>query len=327
MAADVRETARELALGLLMQQWQPRHLSPSQAESIDVLTHLCLQEAITLREEGQPLLSLELLQAAEARGLQDPWLLDNQARALVNLERRQSAWLLWQRLIEHGEQEIAQTAQTMAALQEESLLNALRAICQRDHWQSRHLEGSEHQSLMEKILLEIIDSREHGHPHLSLDLASEALAQGWESPWLLDNKARALVNLDRKAEAVAIWQDLRDHRDPEVSASAAAMLDLYQGRVEQQQLLERCATLERKGDPEQAEALLIEALIRSPDAEPLREKLGKLLTTRDDAHEHDDPTLKRNAVQLAIHARILDALEARLIRSRQHDTAAIAPNP
>jgi hypothetical protein len=327
MAADVRETARELALGLLMQQWQPRHLSPSQAESIDVLTHLCLQEAITLREEGQPLLSLELLQAAEARGLQDPWLLDNQARALVNLKQRQSAWLLWQRLIEHGEQEIAQTAQTMAALQEQSLLNALQAICHGDNWETRHLHRSEETSLMEKVLLEIIDAREHGFPTLSLDLASETLEQGWRNPWLLDNKARALVNLDRKVEALAIWQSLLDQNDPDVSASAAEMIALYQAGVEHQQLLELCATLVNNGNPEQAQAQLIEALIRSPDAEPLREKLGELLAPEEHTQEHDDPTLKRNALQLAIHTRILDALEARFIQSRQHDTAAVAPNP
>ena len=50
-----------------------------------------LEEAIRLRESGKPEQSLDLLDRAEAQGLQSPWLEDNRARALLALDRVEKA--------------------------------------------------------------------------------------------------------------------------------------------------------------------------------------------------------------------------------------------
>jgi hypothetical protein len=324
MTTDVQGMARELALGLLMQQWQPRHLSPSHTDSAERLVEHCLEEAIALREAGQSGLSLELLQAAERMGVQTPWLLDNQARALVNLDERQAAWGLWQRLIHHSEAEVAETAQAMVALQEQTLLNALQSICSRDGWQPRHLSAATEAALLESVLHEIIAAREADYPQLSLDLVAETLAQGWRNPWLLDNQARALVNLNRSAEAVSIWQGLRGHADAALASAAAEMLDLYQGPVEYQQLQERCSQLVLEGDPGQAQRLLVDALLQNPDAEPLRQLLAQVLQPSGEGPE--DQILRRQQAQLTIHERILDELEQRL-REPQERPSSLSREP
>ena len=57
--------------------------------------HEVLEEAIRLRDEGRPDLSLALLDQAEAEGHRDGWLTDNRARALVQLQRHEEAKRLW----------------------------------------------------------------------------------------------------------------------------------------------------------------------------------------------------------------------------------------
>ena len=54
-----------------------------------------LEEAIRLREDGRPELSLALLDQAEAEGLSDGWLTDNRASAPVQLRRHAEAKRLW----------------------------------------------------------------------------------------------------------------------------------------------------------------------------------------------------------------------------------------
>jgi hypothetical protein len=106
MATDAQTIARELALALLSQHWKPMHLSPSRAQNDDLLVQHCLKEAIALREADQAGLSLELLVTGQRMGMQSPWLLDNQARALVDLGRRQAAWEVWQHLSDRRTQRL-----------------------------------------------------------------------------------------------------------------------------------------------------------------------------------------------------------------------------
>ena len=211
MANSAQGIARDLALGLLEQQWQPQHLSPSRADHPEALLELCLHESIALRENGRPQLSLELLTAVQQAGLQNPWLLDNQARALVALGERQAAAALWQRLTQHSDAAVAKTARDMAALQEDSLRNALGSVCARVGWVPRHLNTNDGSPLIERVLQEIITARELNAAQLSHDLAATTLEQGWRDPWLHDNQARALVHLQREPEALAIWQELQNH--------------------------------------------------------------------------------------------------------------------
>jgi hypothetical protein len=316
MSSTAQSIARELALGLLTQQWQPRQLSPSRINGADELLQACLGEAIALREAGQAQLSLELLQAAEQAGLNSPWLLDNQARALVELEQRQAAYELWSRLLEHSDRTAAELAQSMVELQETNLLNTLGSMCAHEGWVPRHLNDPQEGSLIERVLKEIITSRECDAAQLSLDLAQATLEQGWNHLWLLDNQARALVHLQREAEALAIWENLQNHGDSNLAAAATEMVQLYAARVTERDLERRCQQLIAQGDRQQAERLLLQALSKAPSAPGLRELLARLLriSDKDDLISQE---LGQREADLAVHERLLDALEEQLSGQRR----------
>lgn len=74
----------------------------------DLLTRV-LEELIRTREQNRPLLSLELAEETQRLGWRSPWLLDNQARALVALGRHAEAVTIWQ-TVAAGEDQIAATA-------------------------------------------------------------------------------------------------------------------------------------------------------------------------------------------------------------------------
>jgi len=106
LQAFLRSSCR--ALGV-----EPRHLDdPSAAE--DPLTAL-LQEAIALREEQRPELSLQVLEMACTAGLGSDWIDDNRARALLALDRTEEAEALLRRLCESSTAEIADSAQSLLA--------------------------------------------------------------------------------------------------------------------------------------------------------------------------------------------------------------------
>jgi tetratricopeptide (TPR) repeat protein len=317
MATHAQTIARELALALLSQRWEPRHLSPSKAQNDDLLLQHCLEEAIALREANQAGLSLELLVSAERMGLQSPWILDNQARALVNLGRRQAAWELWLRLSEHSDSGVADSARAMAAIQETTLLNALGSLCAREGWVPRHMNTPGEGGILERVLQEIIATRESNAAQLSLDLAVETLSQGWQDPWLLDNQARALVHLHREMEALTIWRDLKRLGDLPVAQTAAEMVELYEQRVARLQLQSQCEQLMREGQPDNARHLLLTALVQDPEARDLRLLLSKLL--RPEPHDLLSQELEQHEAALAVHEGLLDALECRFKqRQPQH---------
>jgi tetratricopeptide (TPR) repeat protein len=315
MASSAKGIARELALGLLTQHWQPQHLIPSQADSPEQLLQQCLEESIVLREEGQAALSLQLLQAAQQAGLDSPWLLDNQARALVALGQRQDARDLWLRLLQHSDAEIAQTAEAMAGMQESSLLNALGSVCAREGWVPRHLNAPSDGSLMERVLQEVIVAREANAAQLSLDLAVATMEQGWSDPWLHDNQARALVHLQREGEALVIWQGLQTHADEALAHTAREMCDLYAERVAQRNLKQRCEQLLQQGNREQAQEFLLQALAKMPQAEELRQQLANLLSKP--GSDLLSQELQQREAELAVHELLLNTLEEQLSRQQR----------
>ena len=78
------------------------------------------------------------------------------------------------------------------------------------------------------LLEEAIASRESGAAAFSLALVEWALEAGFTSPWLQDNRARALVNLQRLQEACDLWQELSEpHHTAELQEAAREMLNHY----------------------------------------------------------------------------------------------------
>lgn len=276
-----------------------------------------LKEVIRLREEGQLEASLELIDAALTAGETDPWWLDNKARVLVELNNHVEALLLWEQLsaAAHGDVWLGQVAQEMAALQGQTLLAPLLSLCEQNGWQPQYL-GTDDQPLLRQLLQELSASRELGEPELSLALVSKARELGFESPWINDNEARALVNLQREAEAVALWRNLQLSNDATLATMAAEMLVKYGPKVERRERLQQAEQLLEQGDAAAAEALLLTALLQDPDHHGYRQLLQRALAAQLGVADGGPlgPEIRERELRLEGHARLLALVERRLGR-------------
>ena len=306
--------ARELVLWLLEQGHQPIRLRPS---SDDPLRD-ALEEAIALRELGNPQLSLATLQRMPELGLQSPWIQDNAARAWVNLGELPRAVAIWQELLNHEDRALADLAADTLPQVLRPLLAALHGCCERQHWAVRHLPplaGPPAANLLLAILQEAIDSREAQRAALSLELIEIAQAHGWSSPWLQDNQARGLIHLGRHSEACALWASLQHNADAAVAEEALRMLGNYQPERIRHPLQDRLDALEAEGRREEVHTLLLEALSRNPDDALLWPLLEQRLSPRgDSASELLQTELEPVNRRLAAQECLLNHLEAQLQR-------------
>ena len=64
------------------------------------------------------------------------------------------------------------------------------------------------------LIRQVIALRQSGDVQGSLDLIDRSFAEGVSSNYLLDNRARALSQLNREEEAIQIWESLFESSDP-----------------------------------------------------------------------------------------------------------------
>ena len=254
--------------------------------------HEVLEEAIRLREDGQPELSLALLDQAEAEGHRDGWLTDNRARALVQLQRHAEAKQLWTTLRSSEDLNLRTAAQqNLQALALEAGMNRfhieVQALARELSWDLERirpelLHASEFEfALLEEALL----ARERGAPATTLALMDWAIASGFQSPWLEDNRARALVAMDRVVEACGIWRALAESAAlEEVRTAAAQMLktlkreeQIQAAQLKEQALLEQGQGLATNQGPQAAIAHLAHGLLLFPDSPRIESDLIDLL--------------------------------------------------
>lgn len=202
------------------------------------------------RTSADPELSLRLIGTAREMGMRSPWLGDNEARALVDLGRRKEAVVIWEELTCHEDKAVAEMAKEMLLLQmsneqHESLLyqrhqlEGLLALCRNSEWAPSHLRPLvESETLLRReevekgLLEEVIATRTVGQVALSLQLIVTARQIGMDSPWLRDNEARALVNLGRRGEALAIWEELEGADDETLAAMARGLAERQRTMIE-----------------------------------------------------------------------------------------------
>ncbi len=251
-----------------------------------------LEEAIRLREEGRPELSLALLDQAEAEGHTDGWLTDNRARALVQLQRHEEAKGLWTDLA-NCEDLTLQTAalQNLQALALEASVSGfhteVQALARDLSWELERIRPALiHASEFEFALLEEgLLARERGAPATTLALMEWAIAAGFQSPWLEDNRARALVAMGRVVEACGIWRVLAETAAlEEVRTAAAQMLKTLQreeqkqaAQLKEQALLEQGQDLASTQGSQAAIAHLAQGLLLFPDSSRIESDLIDLL--------------------------------------------------
>ena len=265
-------------------------LESAEATALADLERPVLEASIRLRDQGAAALSLRLLEAAREAGLCSAWIDDNRARALVQLNRRAEAQVIWEALAQGDDEGVRAMATEMAELQRTQLVKELsaqlRQLLQNEGRVVQHLPETAPAQLMElelPLLKEAIGLREANDVALSLQLLEAAVAAGLRSGWIDDNRARALVNLERYSEAVELWQALLTSDTPALQEAAAAMLELNEARgLEQGVLLEVDRLLEQADSSEQGSAAALEfltdALLQNPDRDALQEKLQSVAT-------------------------------------------------
>ena len=251
-----------------------------------------LEEAIRLRESGHAERSLALLERAESDGLDDGWLRDNRARALVELQRHQEAALIWAELEKAEDPTLRNVAkenlQTLALEVEIGRLHhEVQAVAKQFSWNLVRL-GPEltRVSAFEYALLEEAKlAREKGSAAVSLALMDWALSAGFQSPWLEDNRARALVALDRVVEACDLWRNIRASTALAEAREAAEEMLHSLRRAEQKQrnakhemvLVEQAQSLKIEQGPASAIEHLARGLLMYPDSAPCEQALLRLL--------------------------------------------------
>lgn len=318
MATAAGLSSREVVLWLLQRGHQPSSTLKPSAVGPEELLSACLEEVIALREQGHPEQSLALVDWLEAQGLRSLWLVDNRARALSALGRNAEARPLWSRLLADSDTAASTTArQTLRDLSRQ-LLDGLLLHCSFHSWTPQHLptDGVDPEAdLLHLALQEAITSRDANRAGLSLALMEEAINQGWSSPWVLDNRARALVNLGRRDEALAIWQELVNHEDRGAAALANEALKRLEAEAHREQVAREAQALLDQGHQGEAQTLLLEALIQAPDAETLQHLLETCVASaRDQAGDLLSQQLAAVEQSLLAQELLLRHFEERLER-------------
>ena len=102
------------------------------------------------------------------------------------------------------------------------------------------------------VLREVIALRQAGDVQASLALVDRSLAEGMSSNYLLDNRARALAQLNRENEAIQIWEFLSECGDLELQEKSKRLVFQQKCRY----VLNRVVYFSRLGDTHEALAIL-----------------------------------------------------------------------
>jgi hypothetical protein len=304
--------------------WAPRFLA-AELPSLQAVQDALLEEAIAIRENGLPDLSLALLDTALELGFSSPWLQDNRARAFVALGRRGSALALWQELASGGDAAMSAIAEPLAAEQERLLLAELPQQLSRhaaEHgisleWVWRGADTPA--ALEDAILKDAIAARERGQAAASLALLEAAVDAGLPNGWLQDNRARALVHLERIVDAVAVWRDLQARDDAVLAQETAEMLSLYGRQADRQATMDRADELLSANRVEEAIRVLSDAILADPEWDGWRHGLKRAVALQQSDGQAGDSLLQRELHDPQLALKAFDAF-LRAVEQRQ-------PNP
>ena len=95
----------------------------------------------------------------------------------------------------------------------ENLIPKLKGTLAKNGWQMHYLSENMQQPIQKLenlILKETIEMRKQKHNKLSLEILDLTVKAGLKTDRIEDNRARALVNLERYCEAVSIWNTLKN---------------------------------------------------------------------------------------------------------------------
>jgi len=235
----------------------PKYLT-NEVKSPAELELNALKEIIRLREEGKPRDSLALIHECFDLGMDNPWLYDNQARALLLMGQFEEARIIWKKLARHDDQEVASIAQkALTVLDKSKSEKSLQesALSEKNKQDTPNSSKTRHQLLLElintnpeltktikiiipdfteKILNEkngciellslAIDLRNKGWVLYSLRFLDYLEKAGFSSDWIEDNRARALIMIGKVSQARAKWKQLLETGESKAAEQSALML-------------------------------------------------------------------------------------------------------
>ncbi|NDG76086.1 MAG: hypothetical protein EBX49_12370, partial [Synechococcaceae bacterium WB8_1B_136] len=140
------------------------------------------------------------------------------------------------------------------------------------------------------------------------------------SGWLQDNRARALVHLQRTVEAVAIWRTIPADQDEPLARAIAEMLELYAREADREATTQRVDALVADHQPDAAVQLLTEAILQDPDWDGWQEALKRVVAEQE---QPDSPGEDLLRVELREPQLALRAFEAFLRAVEQRQAKAV----
>ena len=182
--------------------------------------------------------------------------------------------------------------------------------CRLSGWQPRYLGQPDSKSDLWEVLKEVIACREAGASQLSRELIDLTEAQGWNSPWLEDNRAWLLLGSGQFQEAQEIWEKLLTSEDPAVLAHAKNNLKYLYQIPDFKKNINLLEKLRAKDQRSEWEKLCHQILIQGGDPfeGPLRSEVSEAVLTRQPAG--DSPWDQR----LLLHDQLLELFEAAIDR-------------
>ena len=182
-----------------------------------------IRQVIALRQSGDVQGSLDLIDRSFAEGISSNYLLDNRARALSQLNCEREAIQIWEALSKCGDLE----------LQEKSKRLVYQCKCR-------------------SVLQDVVQLSQLGHANEALSVLDVARSEGIENDMLLDNRARALSQLNREEEAIQIWESLFESSDLKLKEKSKRLVYQYKCRS----VLERTVHFSRLGKAYEALTML-----------------------------------------------------------------------
>ena len=204
-----------------------KHLPEQPPQDISILEHFIINEAIALRTKKNEALSLELLNICLDAGINTDLVNDNRARAMFNMGQKREAILIWQSLLASQDTATKESSRLILDRFGRDLLVKLKKTITNAGLPIQHLPEYTPQDLSilgRSILKEAIELRQSQHEALSFKLLELTTSAGFETDAINENKARALLNLQRNTEAVQILQSLLSSKNPATQTSAKNIL-------------------------------------------------------------------------------------------------------
>ena len=216
---------------------------PNQLNTKQDLLLLVRREAEHARSNGATRLSLDLLDAALAGGLQSPWLLHLKAKSLCAIGDFNQAEAIWNELIKSQNRSklnetireslnnLANEKKNFLSKRPKKLIASCRKLASSADWPVQHLpkpESIQPKTNTQKMVIdEAIAARKAGHSQLSLDLLNKIFDFYESNTRALLQKAEALATLDRISEAFEIWAQLRSIDNEKTSELAQKSLSKW----------------------------------------------------------------------------------------------------